>query len=66
MTRRPLAAIVAGCAITMLTYAALAHNTRSHQGGMARYLKAVTEDANLETLFLNMQSAGLGVTMKKR
>ena len=50
----------------MLTYAALAHNTRSHQGGMARYLKAVMEDANLETLFLNMQSAGLGVTMKKR
>ena len=44
----------------------IAHNTRSHQGGMARYLKTVMEDANLETLFLNMQSAGLGVTMKKR
>ncbi len=44
----------------------IAHNTRSHQSGMQPYLKAVMEDANLETLFLNMHSAGLGVTMKKR
>ena len=44
----------------------IAHNVRSHAGGMQPYLKAVTEDANLETLFVNMHPAGLGVTMKKR
>lgn len=30
-----------------------------------RYIKAVTTDANLETLFLNMHATGLGVTLKK-
>ena len=44
----------------------IAHNVRSHGGGMQPYLKAVSEDPNLETLFMNMQGAGVGVTMKKR
>ena len=44
----------------------LAHNTRSHGGSMQPYLKAVSEDANLDTIFLHMQGAGIGVTMKKR
>lgn len=30
------------------------------------YLKAVTADPGLETVFLNMQAAGIGVTLKKR
>jgi len=44
----------------------VAHNTRSHGRSMQPYLKAVSEDPNLETLFLNMHAAGVGVTMKKR
>lgn len=30
------------------------------------YLKAVTTDAGLETVFVNMQAAGIGLTLKKR
>lgn len=30
------------------------------------YLKAVTADPGLETVFVNMQAAGIGVTLKKR
>ncbi len=30
------------------------------------YLKAVTVDPELETVFVNMQAAGIGVTLKKR
>ena len=44
----------------------IAHNTTSHGKGMAPYLEAVTTDKNLETIFLHTQSAGLGVSLKKR
>ena len=44
----------------------IAHNTTSHGKGMEPYLKAITTDKNLETIFLHTQSAGLGVTLKKR
>ncbi|MDP7288196.1 MAG: O-methyltransferase [Phycisphaerae bacterium] len=44
----------------------IAHNTTSHGKWMEPYLKAVTTDKNLETLFLNVKPAGVGVTMKKR
>ena len=44
----------------------IAHNTTSHGKGMEPYLKAVTTDKNLETIFLHTQSAGLGVSLKKR
>jgi predicted O-methyltransferase YrrM len=30
------------------------------------YLKAVTSDPGLETVFVNMQAAGIGITLKKR
>jgi caffeoyl-CoA O-methyltransferase len=42
------------------------HNARSYGSSMKPYFEAVSGDANLETLFLNMHAAGLGVTMKKR
>jgi caffeoyl-CoA O-methyltransferase len=44
----------------------IAHNTTSHGKSMGAYLKAVTTDKNLETIFLNTKPAGLGVTLKKR
>jgi len=44
----------------------IAHNTTSHGKSMEPYLKAVTTDKNLETLFLNVKPAGVGVSMKKR
>jgi hypothetical protein len=31
-----------------------------------RYVKAITSNPELETLFLNLESSGIGVTMKKR
>jgi caffeoyl-CoA O-methyltransferase len=31
-----------------------------------RYIEAVTTDTALETVFLNMDDAGVGVTLKKR
>jgi hypothetical protein len=31
-----------------------------------RYLRAVTTSPDLETVFLNMHAAGVGVTLKKR
>jgi len=30
------------------------------------YIKAITTNPDLETIFLNMQAAGVGVTLKKR
>jgi len=43
----------------------VAHNMNPRQAD-PRYVKAITEDPALETLFLHMQGAGVGVTMKKR
>lgn len=44
----------------------LAHNVASHGQDMVEYLKAVTTNPDLETVFVNMQGSGVGVTMKKR
>jgi len=44
----------------------LAHNARSHGGSMKEFFQAVTGKAELETLFLHMQGAGISVTLKKR
>jgi len=44
----------------------LAHNARSHAGGMKEYFQAITTKAELETLFLHMQGSGISVTLKKR
>ena len=42
-----------------------AHNMSGRQAD-PRYVKAITTDPNLETIFLHMQGAGVGVTLKKR
>jgi caffeoyl-CoA O-methyltransferase len=42
----------------------LAHNTDMRQGGIGEYVKAVTTDPDLETLFL--PGSSLSVTLKKR
>ena len=44
----------------------LAHNTSGQGGSMQDYLKAVTTDKDLETIFLHMHAQGVGVTLKKR
>jgi len=43
----------------------LAHNMNRRQADPA-YVKAITTDPRLETLFLRLQRSGIGVTMKKR
>jgi len=43
----------------------LAHNMSTRQAD-PRYVKAITTNADLETIFLHMQGAGVGVTLKKR
>ncbi len=43
----------------------LAHNMNPRQAD-AKYVKAITTKADLETIFLHMQAAGVGVTLKKR
>lgn len=43
----------------------IAHNMGPRMAD-PRYVKAVTSDPGLETVFLNMQAAGVGVTLKKR
>jgi len=43
----------------------VAHNMNPQQAD-TRYVEAVTTNPNLETLFLHMDGAGLGVSMKKR
>jgi caffeoyl-CoA O-methyltransferase len=43
----------------------VAHNMRSPSPNPA-YIKAITTNPNLETIFLNMHAAGVGVTLKKR
>ena len=44
----------------------LAHNTRSAAAGMRDYLEAVTTNADLDTIFVHRDRAGIGVTLKKR
>jgi predicted O-methyltransferase YrrM len=43
----------------------IAHNMTE---GMAdpKFVKAITSDPNLETVFLNMSTSGIGVSVKKR
>jgi len=43
----------------------VAHNMNPRQAD-PRYVKAITTNPDLETLFLNLQSSGIGVSMKKR
>ncbi|MGB9597925.1 MAG: O-methyltransferase [Candidatus Poribacteria bacterium] len=43
----------------------IAHNMRSPAPDPA-YIKAITTNPDLETIFLNMHSSGVGVTLKKR
>lgn len=43
----------------------VAHNINPRQADLA-YLKAITTDAALETVFLNLASSGISVTIKKR
>jgi caffeoyl-CoA O-methyltransferase len=43
----------------------VAHNMQSPAPD-PRFVRAITTDPNLETIFLNMHSAGVGVTLKKR
>ncbi len=44
----------------------LAHNTTDQASGMQDYLKAITTNPNLETLFTAVGGAGIGITLKKR
>jgi predicted O-methyltransferase YrrM len=44
----------------------LAHNMSRMRGGIGEYIQAVTGNKDLETLFVHMQGAGVGVTLKKR
>jgi predicted O-methyltransferase YrrM len=43
----------------------VAHNINQRQADPA-YVKAITTNPNLETLFLNLETSGISVTMKKR
>ena len=43
----------------------IAHNMNERQAD-ASFVKAITTDPNLETLFLHMDATGVGVAMKKR
>jgi len=43
-----------------------AHNVHSHAAKMKDFLQAITNDPNLETVFLNPETGGLSVTLKKR
>ncbi len=44
----------------------MAHNTSSHSESMADFIKAITSDPNLDTVFLLEEGAGIGITLKKR
>jgi predicted O-methyltransferase YrrM len=44
----------------------LAHNTTNVASQMQGYLKAITTNPELETIFLHKQGGGIGVTLKKR
>ncbi|MBI5384882.1 MAG: O-methyltransferase [Verrucomicrobia bacterium] len=43
----------------------VAHNMSARQAD-PRYVKAITTNPQLETLFVNLRDSGIGVTMKKR
>lgn len=43
----------------------VAHNMNEHHAD-PRYVKAISSNPDLETVFLNLQTSGIGVTMKKR
>jgi caffeoyl-CoA O-methyltransferase len=43
----------------------VAHNMSEHQADPA-YGKAITTNPNLETVFLNLETSGIGMTLKKR
>lgn len=43
----------------------VAHNMNQRQAD-ARFVKAITSSPELETLFLDMETSGIGVTLKKR
>ena len=44
----------------------IAHNTTTHAEDMKDYIKAITENQNLETVFLHKDNQGLALTLKKR
>jgi len=44
----------------------LAHDTTDKASQMQDYLKAITDNPELETIFLHKQPSGLSVTLKKR
>jgi predicted O-methyltransferase YrrM len=44
----------------------IAHNTTDQASLMPDYLKAITDNPELETVFLYKQPSGLGLTLKKR
>jgi len=44
----------------------LAHNTTNQAADMKDYIKAVTTNPNLETIFLHKDDQGVSVTLKKR
>lgn len=44
----------------------LSHNVSSHTRDMQDYLKAVTTDPALETLYVNRHASGMSLTLKKR
>ena len=43
----------------------IAHNMTPRMAD-PRYVKAITTNKDLETIFINMQASGIGITMKKR
>ena len=44
----------------------IAHNTTTHAEDMKEYIKAVTTNPNLETIFLHKKDQGIAITLKKR
>ena len=44
----------------------MAHNVANARKGMGDFIKAVTTDKNLDTVFLHMDRSGVSVTIKKR
>ena len=43
----------------------VAHNMNQRQAD-PRYVKAITTNPESETVFLNMETSGIGITLKKR